>query len=320
MTFGNMLKSKTGLLLRSALSIILVGGLAHRIGSAEILTQIRGVHWEILALVVVTLASHVLFVTPRWATILSVLGYGINASALMGSVFLGFLFNQVLPTAVGGDAYRVWRAKQLGVPLDAGIHSVLLDRAFGVLVVLAGTILLLPFASLVAQMSLVWPVVIAAMAGVCLCAVLWALGNLRSAAPLVGRLQQVVAKFNADVHALARRPRAVIGIILLSIVGQLIVVAAIGLLAMEMQVRISLVDLAVISFGAMLAAAIPISLAGWGVREGALVFLFGLYGVPAGTAFAISILFGACLVIASSPGILVLIRGASSRQSEEPQP
>ena len=78
-----------------------------------------------------------------------------------------------------------------------------------------------------------------------------------------------------------------------------------------------------ISFGAMLAAAIPISLAGWGVREGALVFLFGLYGVPAGTAFAISILFGACLVIASAPGILVLIGGtgapASSRPPAEPQ-
>lgn len=319
MTFSSILKGKAGLLLRAALSIVLVGGLAYRVGSAEILTQIKSVHWEVLVLVVVTLASHVLVVTPRWSTILSVLGYQINAPALMGSVFLGFLFNQVLPTAVGGDAYRVWRAKQLGVPLDAGIHSVLLDRVFGLVVVLVGTILLLPFASLVAQMSLAWPIALAAIGGLGACALLWGLGKLTSVAPMTRRLQQIIANFNTDVHALARRPLAVAWIIVLSMIGQIIVVVAITLLAGEMQVRLSLLDLTVISFGAMLAAAIPISLAGWGVREGALMFLFGLYGVPAGTAFAISVLFGACLVTASAPGVLVLISGTSRRTPEEPQ-
>ena len=147
----------------------------------------------------------------------------------MGSVFLGFLFNQVLPTAVGGDAYRVWRAKQLGVPLDVGIHSVLLDRAFGVLVVLAGTILLLPFASLVAQMSLAWPIVIATAGGIFLCAALWALGSLRSAAPVVEPPSAGRGEFQFRCSCAGAPSRARSScIIVLSIIGQLIVVAAIG--------------------------------------------------------------------------------------------
>ena len=35
--------------------------------------------------------------------------------------------------------------------------------------------------------------------------------------------------------------------------------------------HLPLVDVALVAFGAMLASAIPISVAGWGVREGALI-------------------------------------------------
>jgi hypothetical protein len=65
-------------------------------------------------------------------------------------------------------------------------------------------------------------------------------------------------------------------------------------------------DIAV-TFGAMLAAAIPISLGGWGLREGALAFLFGIDGVSAHTAFTISLVFGASLAIASAPGALLFL-------------
>jgi hypothetical protein len=42
------------------------------------------------------------------------------------------------------------------------------------------------------------------------------------------------------------------------------------------------------------------------VREGALIVLFGAYGVPADKTFAISVLFGACMVVASLPGAFAL--------------
>ena len=99
--------------------------------------------------------------------------------------------------------------------------------------------------------------------------------------------------------------------IVLSVIGQFIAAGAIGLLAHELQIQVSPLDAVVVTFGAMLAATIPISIAGWGVREGALVFLFGLYGVPAQSAFAVSILFGFCLILASAPGALVLLTGTA---------
>ena len=91
---------------RAILSIGLVAALAYHIGSDEIVSQIRNISWQAFALATLVLATSVFLVTPRWAIILSVLGRRIAWSALIGSVFLGFLFNQLLPTAVGGDVLR----------------------------------------------------------------------------------------------------------------------------------------------------------------------------------------------------------------------
>jgi len=106
---------------------------------------------------------------------------------------------------------------------------------------------------------------------------------------------------------LLRHPGAAFSVIAYAIAGQFIVVGAIWLLANEVQIHLPLVDITVITFGAMLASAVPISVAGWGLREGALIFLFGAYGVPADKTFAVSVLFGACMMAASLPGAFVLL-------------
>jgi uncharacterized protein (TIRG00374 family) len=141
---------------------------------------------------------------------------------------------------------------------------------------------------------------------------LWVFSCLQPfASPLLARLQRVIAAFIASGALLVRRPDALLGVLVLSLVGVTITAAALALLANELQADVSPVAIAVVTFGAMLASTIPISIAGWGVREGALVLLFGAYGVPPQTAFAVSILFGACLVIASAPGALGLLHGSA---------
>jgi hypothetical protein len=61
----------------------------------------------------------------------------------------------------------------------------------------------------------------------------------------------------------------------------------------------------------MLIATIPISIAGWGVRETALVLAFGYAGLPAEDALVVSILFGATMfAFGIAGGILWLLTGA----------
>jgi len=54
---------------------------------------------------------------------------------------------------------------------------------------------------------------------------------------------------------------------------------------------------------------LPVSLAGWGVRETALVVALGAFGVPAEAALATSILLGLCMILAGLPGGLIWLVG-----------
>jgi uncharacterized membrane protein YbhN (UPF0104 family) len=52
----------------------------------------------------------------------------------------------------------------------------------------------------------------------------------------------------------------------------------------------------------MMVTLIPISIAGWGVRESAMVVAFGLIQVPRSDAIAVSLLFGMTLLVTGLPG------------------
>jgi uncharacterized membrane protein YbhN (UPF0104 family) len=301
-------KRHLGGIVRIAVSVVLVCALVYIAGTADTLAQLKLVRWQVVALVAVILSSHVFAIAPRWALILTALGRPIRSAALIRGVFLGFLFNQLLPTAVGGDALRVWYARKRGAPLDLAIHSVLLDRVSGIVVVLIGTIALLPF-SHIPKLSdgLWWLAALGIAGGLAGLLCLWAVSRMPQLRfPLIGRLQRILADLSASVSALLRHPPHAIGVLAYATIGQMIVVAAIYLLANEVGVHLPLVDVTLVAFGAMLASAIPISVAGWGVREGALIVLFGAYGVPPDKTFTISVLFGACMVVASLPGVFVL--------------
>jgi uncharacterized membrane protein YbhN (UPF0104 family) len=145
------------------------------------------------------------------------LGCRISWNALLGSVFVGILFNQLLPTAVGGDVLRAWRAKQLGATWETAIHSVLLDRATGVPIALIGAATLLPVAGYRdGQTTLEWVVDVAVGFVVAGLMVLWALARFRSARlPFMAALQNGLVRFHENAWTFAQKPgAAAIGFVL----------------------------------------------------------------------------------------------------------
>jgi glycosyltransferase 2 family protein len=312
-------KSKLGSLVRAILSISLMAALVYHIGSGEIISQLRLVSWHAIAAVTLMLTTSVLLVTPRWAIILSVLGCRTTLSVLIGSVFLGFLFNQLLPTAVGGDVLRAWRAKQLGAPWETAIYSVLIDRGTGVLISLTGAAALLPIAGFHnGQARLEW--IIAAIAALLVAGllVLRLLSRFpRSSIPLLAGIHGMLVRLHDSIWTFATRPGATAAVIVLAALNQMLPVAAVLIFARTLGVTLPVADLAFITFISTLAATVPISVAGWGIREGALVYLFGLYGVRPDVAFAISILCGFALTLSSTPGLYFMARARTEPPSAD---
>jgi glycosyltransferase 2 family protein len=107
-----------------------------------------------------------------------------------------------------------------------------------------------------------------------------------------------------------RHGPAIIG---LSVLTQLIPVGALFLIAAGCGLQLPTTSFLVLGPSTMLAAALPLSLAGWGVREAALVVLLTEYGVVRSDAFAVSVLFGMLLIVAALPGAVAWGGIASNR-------
>ena len=68
----------------------------------------------------------------------------------------------------------------------------------------------------------------------------------------------------------------------------------------------------------LILSAAPVSIAGFGVREGSYVLLLGYAGVDATTAALFSLLTAAVFALASAPGALALLRRPERSSGDEP--
>jgi hypothetical protein len=99
-----------------------------------------------------------------------------------------------------------------------------------------------------------------------------------------------------------------------SLLSNLNFIVAALLLAQALGVPVTALDMLAVMPAVTLATTLPISLGGWGVREGLLVLLLGRLGVPAGDALTLSLLFGGFSVLCGVPGLLawVVLRGSGA--------
>jgi uncharacterized membrane protein YbhN (UPF0104 family) len=101
-------------------------------------------------------------------------------------------------------------------------------------------------------------------------------------------------------------------------VSMAIAAAATWVLGLSVGLEAGFASYAVALSGAVLLSTIPLSIAGWGVREMAFMKLMSEMGSPPEEAFAVSVIFGFCLLLTALPGAFLLgtIRDASPRTND----
>jgi uncharacterized membrane protein YbhN (UPF0104 family) len=234
---------------------------------------------------------------------------------------IGTFFNQTLPSTLGGDAFRVWLAGRLGTPLGKAVTGVLIDRLSGLLVILLAIALSLPASlSLVPDPIARWSLVMVAGAGLAGYGVVLFVPRRFSAFLGRWRATRAILDLSGDARRLFLVPRFAGRILAFSLLVLLISAAVIYTLGRAIGVDLGVVNCLLLTPPVIVVAFVPISVAGWGVREGAMVAAFGYVGVPAADALVVSILFGLLLVAVGLPGGLLWLmsgrRAGSARIAE----
>jgi len=237
----------------------------------------------------------------RWSVILATMGRRVGVRVTYPLVMIGLFYNQCLPFSMG-DFVRMWFAHRTGLTSRVAFNSVMLDRLAGIFALLVMVTAALPrFFALAPSSSAELAVETVLALGYGGFAVLALLHRLPQSLRRF-RIAGVLVELSSDLRRLISLPRAAAMTMASGILIQLGAVAVVYLLAWGLALEVSVADCLLIVPMANLIQSFPISIGGWGVREGFFVAAFGLVGLAASSALAVSVLYGLVTAIASLPG------------------
>jgi len=107
-----------------------------------------------------------------------------------------------------------------------------------------------------------------------------------------------------------------------SLLAYINLIVSAALVGRSLDLPLTALDYLAVMPIATVAMVIPISVGGWGVREGVLIAVLGAMGVPQATALTFSMMFGAAVALSSLPAASLLwLRDplASGRATPDPR-
>ena len=241
----------------------------------------------------------------RWQLIMQNLHFGQSFSFYWRSYFKAMFFNQGLPTTIGGDVLRVLDMADQGFRKRDSLYGVFLDRIAGLMALMLLNLLAYMFNPDLLPVQIYYLTLLLAGAGLLAFTISFYFRRWHwlDAYPALAVMKILAEKlYQAFSMRYIRLLVASMLIPFLAILGFFITGWALGL-------RYDLETYFVIVPPAILLTVIPVSLAGWGVREGVLVALFSLIGADKAAVLTMSILYGLTLIVVSLPGFLIYLGG-----------
>ena len=224
---------------------------------------------------------------------------------------IGTFFNQTLPSSIGGDAVRLWLVARDGAGWRAATYSIFVDRAIGLIALAIIIVASLPWSyELIgdpngrAALALVDFAALAAGLGFLVLGALpwpwlkhwWATHHLHACAVIADRVL-----FSRD-----RGPKVAI----LSLFVHVLTVTIAWCVVQSIAAPVSFGQTFQLIPPVMLITMLPISIAGWGVREATMGLAFGYAGLMTNEGVNISLLFGAVSFVVGAFGGLVWVFSA----------
>ncbi len=246
----------------------------------------------------------------KWRLLINTAGAGLSFGQAARCYYYGLFGNLFLPSIVGGDVVRAGMALTMTRSVSGLLLGSLVDRTLDIagLALVAGIGALLLPTALDARSRAVFTGVAAlfAIAGVLALLVARAIPARR----LPYKLRRRIAAVRHAVRALARRPGRMASALLLGMLLQTLLTVMNAWLGDAVGIRISVVVWLFVWPLAKIAAVVPVTQGGIGVREAAIVALFQPFHVTSAQAMATGLVFEGVVILGGLlSGIIALVLG-----------
>jgi uncharacterized protein (TIRG00374 family) len=300
-------RSYRGVVIRLLVTMGLFWLIFRSVDVRDLLDSYRDIVPRLLLLGVVFQMLSTTLAAYRWYLVMRPLGYQQGFGFYLKSYFKGTFFNQGLPTSIGGDAVRVLDVARLGERKRDAFIGVFIDRVLGLVGLLLLNLVVNVFNPALLPQELFVTINILISLGLLGFVVLYLLQHWQWLQRW--RLSRFLYKISRHLGWVLATPRQSVLQFALSVAVHFLSLLAIFLIGRSVELNFSLTTYLVLVPPAILLTLIPLSLAGWGIREGALIGLFTLLGADKVTVLSMSILYGIVLIVASLPGLVVYLKG-----------
>jgi glycosyltransferase 2 family protein len=265
----------------------------------------------------------ILLEAPRWKVLLLANKVKIPFLYLLSFTLIGFFFSTLLPTSVGGDAYRAFDLrKTYKVPHHKNIIAIYLGRFFGIVTgvlwvtfsfftgmykhlnkpLLIGTIIMFPIVLLLIVITF-FPKK-------------FRIDSLFRKIKFLRKFEAKIAEFVEMLHGFKSKKKEMFISIFLSLLANLSTFLSFYLIGLSLKIKLSFLAYIFIVPVMWSASNLPITLGGFGVRENTLVWLLKSFNVSAADALTFSlIVLLTNILIAILGGIIYFLRNISSRKT-----
>lgn len=277
-------------------------------------------HTHLLVLTIALLQTGLMAV--RWRAITVISGFIIPLKGSFSAILVSYFFSQGLPSSVGADAFKVWWMKKRDVPLSNVTIIILFDRALGfisLLILCMASIYLLQLKGVL----LLDPKMIFSVFVLPIMTFIFVIVITRNRFPiskdwaifwvLRKNLKEKFHRLYIEIADSIKKPlnhKRQLGIqLMLSVLVHLLTVLMAFLVATDLSSNISFIDCLMVVAPSLLISYLPISIAGWGIREGTFAVAFAMAGFSSEMGLLISILLGTSILIISLFGGIIWAGG-----------
>lgn len=237
----------------------------------------------------------------RWRLVSAGLGVPLGPGSAFASYYRSQFLNSVLPGGVMGDVHRAFAHGIEEARIPDASRAVVSERAAGQAVQLVLAAVVLAGLGVTAYSSAVDGVLLALLVGCAAVGLVLALSR---------RVRRLVARELSRARA-AFAPRCtVVRVVVASALVVSCHVATFVVACFAVGIEASPERVVAVSIVVVLAASLPLAVGGWGPREGAAAWAFGVVGLGAADGIAASTAYGVLAMIALTPGAVVI--GASA--------
>ena len=303
------MKKRLYAIVRVVISLFLIALLLFimRGNYAKIVYLFTHIHIKIFIMSFVYFVIGISIATLRLKLIIQAQELKVTFFEAINLTFIGYFFNNFLPTAIGGDFVKAYYVSKKTKNVTASYASVFMDRFLGLLtMMLMAACALFILKGFIYDKTEVLLISIAVAGALFFLSLLFNKGFasrfafvLKIAKPLEDKLKKL---YNA-IHSYRKNRMLLLQSFILSFFSQFVYFYSVFLLALSIGFRLPMKEL-FLRIPLVSALALLPSINGLGVREGSIVMLFGpLIGKE--NAFAVSLLTLATLMIISFIGGLI---------------